>query len=658
MWRMPYPLQPAVHLGVATMHNAIVGTAGHVDHGKTCLIKALTGIDTDRLKEEKQRGITIELGFADMPNSRGQHIGIIDVPGHERFVRNMLAGIGGIDLVLLVVAADEGVMPQTVEHFEILKMLNIKQGIIVLTKSDLVGSDWLDLVIEDVKTMVKGTFLEDAPTMAVSSYTGENIEELKELICDKVEKVSNRKEDPSLLRIPIDRVFTIGGFGTVITGTLLEGSVRVGDEIQLYPGNRVAKVRSLQVHGNMVEQATAGQRTAVNLLNVKKEEIQRGDVLAAKGSLQQSMMLDVKIQMFDDAPRTLTNGSRLHLYYGSAEVLCKAILLEQEALGSGDMGFAQLRLEEEIAVRKGDRFIVRFYSPVETIGGGVILDANPMKHKRFRQEVLSAMNVKEAGDEEAILEQTLREGSRTLIGFQELAVKLGKTLAEINHEMSGLIDGGRAVLLSTGLAVHRDHMDKVGQVALDILTQYHRQNPISQGMQKGEFRRKMMDLLRIEYSKSMDLLIRLMTTEDLLIDRGNVIAQSTFRVVYTDEHVALQKRLEQKYLSYGYQVPELDEVIVDEKDNNLAHQMVEALAVDGKLKRITFQYYMHHTHWEIAMELFQKHMKENNRITLAEYRDLLGTSRKYAVLILEYLDEMKITVLDDDARTLLKKGDL
>ena len=308
-----------------------------------------------------------------MPNPSGQQIGIIDVPGHERFVRNMLAGIGGIDLVLLVVAADEGVMPQTIEHFEILKMLDIKKGIVVITKMDLVDEDWLELVKDDVAATVKGTFLEGAPVVAVYSHTGENIDQLRALILEKVKDVANRREDPSLLRIPIDRVFTMEGFGTVITGTLVEGSVRVGDEVQIYPGERIAKVRNLQVHGKAVDAAFAGQRTAVNLVNVKKDEIKRGDVLAAKGSLEQTRMLDVKIRMFDDAPRTLVNGSRLHLYYGSAEALCKAVLLDADALESGASGYAQLRMEEEVAVRKGDRFIIRFYSPVETIGGGVIL---------------------------------------------------------------------------------------------------------------------------------------------------------------------------------------------------------------------------------------------------------------------------------------------
>ncbi|MGI6733259.1 MAG: selenocysteine-specific translation elongation factor [Anaerovoracaceae bacterium] len=636
------------------MRNVIVGTAGHVDHGKTCLIKALTGMDTDRLKEEKKRGITIELGFAEMPNSSGQQIGIIDVPGHERFVRNMLAGIGGIDLVLLVVAADEGVMPQTVEHFEIIKMLEIKKGIVVITKVDLVDADWLELVKEDVKAAVKGTFLEDAPVIAVSSHTGENIDELRALILEKVKDVSNRREDPSLLRIPIDRVFTMEGFGTVITGTLIEGSVRVGDEVQIYPGERIAKVRNLQVHGNMVEVAYAGQRTAVNLVNVKKDEVKRGDVLAAKGSLEQTRMLDVKIRMFDDAPRTLVNGSRLHLYYGSAETLCKAILLDAEALESGASGYAQLRMEEEVAVRKGDRFIIRFYSPVETIGGGIILDANPVKHKRFRQDVIDALKVKEAGDEDAVLEQTLRETGRMLPSVKDIAVRLGRTTEEISSGFLRLASEGKAINLSEGIYVHVEFMEGIRRTAEGILDEYYNKNPISPGMQKGEFRKKLADKLYFTDVKTIDPLMRYLIDKEHLKDLGDSVALPSRRVEYTPEHLALRNRLEKRYLDAGFEIPELEECIRDEKDKELARQMVESMSETGMLKKLTYQYYMHSSHWDEAMKRFRDHMEKHGKITLAEYRDLLNTSRKYAVLVLEYLDREKITTMVDDARILIK----
>lgn len=635
------------------MRNVIIGTAGHVDHGKTCLIKALTGAETDRLKEEKKRGITIELGFAEMPNSTGRQIGIIDVPGHEKFVRNMLAGIGGIDLVLLVVAADEGVMPQTVEHFEILKMLEIKRGIVVITKADLVDAEWLELVKEDVKATLGGTFMEDAPMIAVSSYTGDNIEKLRTLILKQVENVASRREAPDLLRIPVDRVFTIDGFGTVITGTLLEGSVSVGGEVQIYPGDRIAKVRNIQVHGEMVETAYAGQRTAINLVNVKKDEVSRGDVIAAKNSLMQTMMLDVKIQMFDDAKRTLINGSRLHLYYGSAEALCKAVLLDTEALESGETGYAQLRMEEAIAVRKGDRFIIRFYSPVETIGGGVILDANPSKHKRFRTEILEALAIKEKGEEDAVLEQTLRESSGTLPSYKDLAVKLGKTVEEVTKGIGELKADGKAVLLSDDTFIHADYAKKIANDAQAILAEFHSKNPISIGMQKGEYRKRLADRLYFSDVKAVDPLLRYLIKEGKIRDAGNSIALPDHKVKYGPEHIETLTRIERKYIEAGFEIPELDECIAGEKDKVLAAQIIESMAQSGKLKRLTYQYYMHSGHFDEAMKRFWDHMKKHDNITLAEYRDLLNTSRKYAVLILEYLDEQKITAMAGEARVLL-----
>lgn len=637
------------------MRNVIVGTAGHVDHGKTSLIKVLTGIDTDRLKEEKKRGITIELGFAEMPNEEGLQIGIIDVPGHEKFVRNMLAGIGGIDLVLLVVAADEGVMPQTVEHFEILKMLEIKRGIIVVTKADLVDEEWLALVSEDVRDTVRGTFLEDAPLVTVSSYTGQNIEELKRMILEMAKHVENRRTDPALLRIPIDRVFTIGGFGTVITGTLTEGQVSVGDEVQIYPGERITKVRSLQVHGSMVDTAYAGQRTAVNLMNLKKEELQRGDVLAAKGSLKRTRMLDVKLRMFDDAKRTLRNESRIHLNYGSAEALCKVVLLDREVLNNGEEGYAQLRLEEEIAVRKGDRFIVRFYSPVETIGGGEILDAVPAKQKRFREDALQAMQIKDQGETTQVLLQTLLENGKELLGVKELALKLGIEEADRVSALQDLTAEGKIIQLSEDFYLHKQTLESFTKALEGILSEYHTKYPLSGGMQKGELRKRLTDKLWIRNPKIVDLLLRYFTDHKILREAENKCSLPEFRVVFSEAHQVLRKRLEEKYLACGYEIPELDDVISGEKEKELMQQMAEALASEGVFQRLSSQHFMHRKHWDQAMDLLRQQVAQAGQITLAEFRDLLGTSRKYAVLILEYLDQQKITALVGDARVLTGK---
>jgi len=621
------------------MNNIIVGTAGHVDHGKTCLIKALTGVDTDRLTEEKRRGITIELGFAEMPNNRGLNIGVIDVPGHEKFVKNMLAGIGGIDLVLLVVAADEGIMPQTVEHFEIIKMLKIKRGIVVITKADLVEQEWMEIVKDDVSQKTKGTFLESAPMIEVSVHTGQNIGELKELICDLAEKAESRRVEPKLFRVPIDRVFTIGGFGTVVTGTLIEGAVAVGDEITVYPKGKTAKVRNLQVHGNMVDKAYAGQRTALNLTNIKKEELRRGDVLALKGCLKTTMMLDVKIDMFKDSPRKLISGSRLHLYYGSAEVLCKAVLLDSEQLESGQSGYAQLRLEEEVAVRKGDRFILRFYSPIESIGGGVVLNPNPQRRKRFNEDTLAALSVSEDGKAEDILEQALLEGSRKTPYYSEIGQLVGMTDSETIEKINLLKQKGIAVCLSEDIAVHIKYWNEVKEKASDMLLRFHKENPYKQGMFKEEFRKKLGEKLFIKQNKPIEILVDRMIADGIIVDNGNIISAAGFRVTYTQEFLKNKEKTENEYRAMGVETPETN-----------ANEITEALVREGRLIRLSYNCFIHADCYNDAFEKLKNFINDNGKITLSEYRDLLSTSRKYAVRLLEYMDQQKVTRLENDAR--------
>ena len=375
------------------MKYGIIGTAGHVDHGKTCLIKALTGIDTDRLKEEKKRGITIELGFAWMDFPGGERVGIVDVPGHEKFVRNMLAGVGGMDLVMLVVAADEGIMPQTVEHLDILSILGIRQGIIVITKTDLADPELVELVEEDIRELTEGTFLENAPVVPVSVYKNQGLDQLKKILYEMYQKLPDHKETRAF-RLPVDRVFTLKGFGTVVTGTLLGGKIKKDQEAFLYPENVPVKIRSIQVHEQGVEAAHAGQRVALNLPDRKKEEISRGDVIAFKNSMYPSMMADVSLTVLRHTGRVVKNGSRVHIYHGTKELLGKVILLDREELKAGETCYAQLRLEEETVMEKGDRFVIRFYSPAETIGGGSILDACPRKHKRKDRKVLRNVGLK------------------------------------------------------------------------------------------------------------------------------------------------------------------------------------------------------------------------------------------------------------------------
>lgn len=636
------------------MQNVIVGTSGHVDHGKTCLIKALSGIDTDRLKEEQKRGITIELGFANLPNDEGLHIGIIDVPGHEKFVKNMLAGIGGIDLVLLVIALDEGIMPQTVEHFEILKMLHIRQGIIVFTKADLVDDDWADLVEEDVSAMVEGSFLEHADRIRVSSYTGENIPELKKMILDKVRSVGMRRSEPELFRLPIDRVFTMEGFGTVVTGTLLEGSCKAGEEIMVYPEERLIKIRGIQSHGEKEEAAYAGQRTAINLAGVKKEELERGQVLAAPGTLTDSNFLDVKLSLFKTTERQLKNGDRVHFNYGSAQTIAKAVLLDQESIGAGESAYVQLRFDESLAVKRGDRFIIRFYSPVETFGGGVVLDACPGKHKRHQEELISALKIRETGTDDEVLELVLKEESIFFPSSHHLAAKLNWTDSETEKRLETLKKQKKALSLNDGNYFHKSFWDRVTGKTKELLEAFHRENPIASGMEKEEIKSRLMDAFYLNDPKKGDVLLNELLKRGVITAAGSTVALAGFEAQYSDAHSGMRETMLATYLSAGFEAPATDDIISQFKDKKQAKQVLNDLFKDGTLVKLNPGAYLHKTHFDRAMELLRNHFNTHDTMSLAEYRDMLGTSRKYVLLILDYLDQQKITKLQGDVRVLLK----
>lgn len=634
------------------MNYVIVGTAGHVDHGKTCLIKSLTGIDTDRLKEEKKRGITIELGFADMTAPDGTDIGIIDVPGHEKFIKNMLAGIGGIDLVLLVVAADEGVMPQTMEHFDILKLLNIKNGIVVVTKADLVNEEWLDLIYSDIIDMVKGSFLENADMVAVSAHTGENIDVLRRKIFEAVKISSKRNNNPALLRLPIDRVFTIDGFGTIVTGTLLEGMIKVGQDVAVYPDGGLGKVRNLQVHDHKVEAAFAGQRTAVNIAGIKKENLSRGQVLAAENSLKPTKMIDVKLQLLGTTKRDVLSGSRLHLYCGSNEVLCKVVLLDRDKLLANENCYAQLRTEEDIVVKKGDLFVVRYYSPLETIGGGTVLDANAIKHKRNDIKVLSALSVKEKGDESDVFALLIQEESKQFTPIEVLANKLGISEEEALQHAAQLVSAGQIIKLSDKIYIHRDYMDKAKLLATGILEDFHAKMPLSPGLPKEEFRNKLSSAIRTKQLKSLELLISYMAQTNAVRWDLNTVALPDFKVVYTKAQEKLLAEFANTYKVLKHEAPEIEQVIKDCKDKSTCKQLILALANEGRITRLTGQVYMDTASLTEILEDIRKYIELNGSITLAMLRDTLGTSRKYALQLLEYCDSIQLTKLEGESRIL------
>ena len=634
------------------MRNVIVGTAGHVDHGKTCLIKALTGIDTDRLAEEKKRGITIELGFASLPNDEGLRIGIVDVPGHEKFIRNMLAGIGGIDLVLLVIAMDEGVMPQTVEHFEILSMLGIGRGILVFTKSDLVDDEWAMMVEEDTKELVKGTFMEEAPTVRVSARTGDNIGRLRQMILEEVRGIEEKRSDGELFRLPVDRVFTAGGFGTVVTGTLLEGSCRTGQEIMLYPEERLLRIRGIESHGNQEETASAGQRTALNLSGIKKEEISRGSILAAPGSIIPGAMADVKIRLFSSTDRRLKNGDRVHISYGAAQSVCKVVLLSIDELAGGEEAYAQLRFDEPAAVKRGDRFIIRFYSPVETFGGGVVLEAAAGKHRRFREEVTEFLRIKETGTDEEAAEAGIRESGTRFPEKKELAVRLNTTAGHMDAILEKLKKQKKILILSSSFCIHREYWEKIVRLAELVLTQFHSGNPVSQGMEREEFKSRLGQELYLP-PKIREEILKELIKRKVVTAAASTVALAGFTAGYSGENETVKRELEALYRRSGWEVPSNEEAAGRFGDKKQARRIMAELTRTGELVKVNPDAYMAAEHWERALEILHGHFRENGEITLAEYRDLLGTSRKYSVMLLDAFDRRKITKKNGDIRILM-----
>ena len=627
------------------MKNIIIGTAGHVDHGKTALIKALTGIETDRIKEEKKRGITIELGFAYLDLPDGEKAGIIDVPGHEKFVKNMLAGAGGIDLALLVIAADEGFMPQTREHLGILSLLNIPEGIIVITKKDMVDEDWLEVVCEDIRNEVKGTFLENAQMIAVSSYTGEGIEELRQAIFQLIDQKTQIKNLDIPFRIPIDRIFSVEGFGTVITGTLIEGKMKVGDPVTIYPSRLESRIRNLQVHSHDVEEAYAGQRVAVNLAGLKKADLNKGDVVAAPNSMHTTMMIDIKLTVLKDCEREILNATRLHLYHGARDVLCKIVLLDRDSISAGESCYAQLRLEEEIAVKTGDRFVLRFYSPLETIGGGVVLDSNPFKHKRNDPQVLESLNIKENGSDKEKISAALKDYSSRFETLDFLQVQTAIPKEQFDQQIQKLVKDKIAFRISDNVVIHVDYLNHLKDVAVKMLTAYHAENPLRDGMKRDEFRGK---FIKYEDMSVVDKITDSLVNRKVLKIVNGCVALYDFEA-QTDNN---QELIEKAFYEGGFSPESPDQIAARFPKIKNFKAVLEALVNSGKLVRVEDKILLHVDYYNKALEMAKEHIAKNGQITLAEMRDLMGASRKFAVAVLEYWDRRNITKKVGDARVL------
>jgi selenocysteine-specific elongation factor len=632
------------------MKQVIMGTAGHIDHGKTQLIKTLTGIDTDRLKEEKERGITIDLGFAHLTCDDGAEVGIIDVPGHERFVRNMLAGVGGIDLVMLVIAADEGVMPQTREHLAICQLLRIKDGLVALTKSDLVDEDWLELVSEDTREFLKGTFLEGRPIVPVSAKTGQGVDELRRVLQTLVARVPPKQLDGKF-RLPIDRVFSMRGFGTVVTGTLFSGTIRVEDRVEIYPKGIEAKVRGLQVHNESVAEAVAGQRTAINLQGIDKVELERGDVLGRPAEFLPTFMLDAVLQHLPDAPRPLRHRARLRLHLGTSEIMGRAILLDRDELAAGEEAYVQFRLEAPAIVLPRDRFVIRSYSPVQTIGGGVLLDVQPAKHRRGEAGLSSHFQLLATGAHEEVFAHHLKQATHQGLRLSEFLPRTELSEARLRQIAAALQRAGRvrAVNVEIGWYLHTDIFDALSRKLRSDLETFHRQNPLKPNISIEELRAKVRGLGERVCLLALE---QLRHQGDVVVERERV-RLATHQVALDDTRERLLNELEAEFLAAGFQPPRVEEVF-DKLKMGKGHdkELLQVLVDQGRAVRLKDNVVFHRSTLEKVASLLIQYLRNHREITPIDFKDLLGVSRKYAIPLLEYFDSQKITIRIGDKRVL------
>jgi selenocysteine-specific elongation factor len=632
----------------------ILGTAGHIDHGKTSLIKALTGIDTDRLKEEKLRGITIELGFAFLDLPGAPPVGIVDVPGHERFVKNMVAGATGIDLVMLVVAADEGVMPQTTEHMEICTLLDVRHGLIALTKTDLVDEEWLELVQEDIRTFTQDTFLEEAPLLPVSAVTGQGLDALREALAALCAVIPERPPS-SILRLPIDRVFSMKGFGTVITGTLISGRVELGDAVTLYPSGIASKVRGIQVHNDSVTTAEAGMRTAINLQGLEKSAIERGEVMARPGTLKPSYMVDVKFQFLKSNPKPMKDHTRVRFHVGTSEVIGNVILLDREELSPGETAVAQIRLEKAITAIKGDRCVLRSYSPVRTIGGGSILNPIPKKHKRFKKDLVSFLHRIAEDPPEAVALHHIRESGFTGIGFQDLLLMTQVTEKALQRILQQFLSDRQILMVDkdSRIFLHADNFERFMTATADHLKRYHRQYPLRSGMPKEELRSK---FPKTVHPKIFHLAVTEMLEQKVIVQEEQTVRMADHTVALGEGQQAVRKRILAAYERAGLMPPYFSELCKDlDLDPKKAGEILSVLVDEGRLVKVKENLFFDTRMIEDLIKRLKAFFQEHEEITTPQFKEMTGASRKFVIPLLEYFDAKNITLRVGDARKLRMK---
>lgn len=635
------------------MKRVVLGTAGHIDHGKTTLIKALTGVDTDRLKEEKERGITIELGFTFMALPSGLKISIVDVPGHEKFVRHMVAGATGIDLVALIIAADEGVMPQTREHLDICKLLRVKKGLIALTKTDLVEKDWLELVKEEIREFVKGTFLEGAAIVPVSSTTGEGIPSLVAEIDRLAQEVEERSPE-GLLRLPIDRVFTMRGFGTVITGTIIAGKVSVGDTLEVLPKGLEAKVRGIQAHGEPVETATAGFRVGINLQGLEKDIVDRGNSLALAQSLRPTSVLDTIFHLLPGVPKPLKNRTRVRFHVGTTESLGRAIILDREEIKPGEEAFLQLRLEEPVVALPGDRFVIRSYSPVFTIGGGEILDAFPTRHKRLSEQVKEEMAILEKGsDDEKIRLRLLKAGPAGL-SWPELVMRSNLLPSKLRPLVDPLVAKG-GILRFNGdrlRYLHPQVMADLKRFSLDYLKEFHQKNPLQTGAMKEELKSKLPPQVDV---RLFNHLLSALIEEKKILAEKETLRLFSHTISLKAEEKDLHKKIVLLFAKARLQPPTVKEVVSElGPSESELKPVLQLLTKEGTLVKVKEDLYFHRQALEELEGRVVSFLQQNKEMTPTQFKEVSQVSRKFAIPLLEHFDGKKLTMRIGDKRVLRK----
>lgn len=635
------------------MKHIIIGTAGHIDHGKTTLIKALTGRETDTLKEEKARGISINLGFTFFDLPSGKRAGIIDVPGHEKFVKNMLAGVSGIDIVLMVIAADEGVMPQTKEHLEILQLLNIKKGLVVLTKKDMVDEEWLEMIKEDVKDRVKGTFLENSPIIPVSSKTGEGIDKIMEYVEEASEEVE-AKDTIGHFRMPVDRVFSVSGFGTVVTGTIFGGRINTGETVEIYPQKITGKIRNIQVHDKDVNFAEAGQRCALNISGVKGEEVSRGNVISKEDIMEPSLTIDCNLYYLKSAEKPLINRQRVRLYHGTDEILCRVIILDKEEVKPGENAYVQLKLEEPIAAQRNDRYVIRSYSPMITIGGGAIIEPVAKKAKRLNKEYLEELKIKESGSADSIVESIVNKLSYNYPGNSEILKALGKNEDRLADILDSLVKEKKIIRLDAGdkpVYIHNKFLMKKIEEVSELLKEFHKNNPLKAGISKEEFKNKVFgkNLKQRNYDEILDILLK----GDIIKITGNNVALYDFQIVYDAYQKEIKETILKQFKEGKYMPPRLEDLSANIKNKKDFKAVLDSLLDQGELYKVNEECILYNEYFTEAKNMLTQNIQSNGFITAGDFRDLLDTSRKYAVAILEHFDSLKITKRVEDKRFLM-----